>query len=285
MARKRLSAKEKQRIESIFERLSKIIEPKSDLEFSNNFELLVAVTLSAQATDKQVNKVTEGLFQKIKTPQDVVDMGVDKFTNEIRSIGLFRNKGKNIVKACETLIEKHNSQVPEDRKALQALAGVGKKTAGVVLNVGFGHPTIPVDTHVFRLSKRLGLCNEKTPDKTEDALLKVVPKDYLHTAHHLLILHGRYICKARKPLCQDCVVAELCNSKDKNLQPSTPKAKSKPKRRSKTKTKAKPKAKAGRRSPRKKTIAAANKKSLTTIQAKAGSAKINVKLHTRASET
>ena len=199
----------------IFRRLDELIDPRSDLEFSNTFELLLAVILSAQATDKQVNKITEPLFKTYKTPEDFVALGPERLMTEIQSIGLFRNKARNIVKACQTLIDEHGGEVPADRKALEALAGVGKKTAGVVMNVGFGAPTIPVDTHVFRLSNRLGLSDAKTPDKTEDQLLEVVPEPYLSSAHHLLILHGRYVCKARKPICEDCVLADLCDAEDK----------------------------------------------------------------------
>jgi endonuclease-3 len=212
-----VSRKERLRIGRIFRKLAETIDPKSDLEFSNTFELLLAVILSAQATDVGVNKATRILFPKIKGPQDVVDMGEAALAEDIRTIGLWRNKAKNIVKCCATLIEKHGGEVPKTRPELEALAGVGKKTAGVVMNVGYGAPTIPVDTHVFRLSKRLGLADEKTPDKTELALLKVVPKAYLKTAHHLLILHGRYVCKARKPLCESCDVARDCSAEDKRI--------------------------------------------------------------------
>jgi endonuclease III len=214
MAR-RSKAQEKQRIESIFSKLAETIVPKSDLEFSGSFELLVAVILSAQSTDKQVNKATRPLFKKANTPKAIQALGVEGLTEEIRSIGLFRNKAKNIHKTCRLLITDHDGQVPSNRADLEALPGVGKKTAGVVLNVGFGQPTIPVDTHVFRLSHRLGMARAKTPDKTEDELLKIVPEAYRQSAHHLLILHGRYVCKSRTPLCQQCDIAEYCYSKDK----------------------------------------------------------------------
>ena len=219
---KRLSSKEKQRIESLFSKLAKTIDPKSDLEFNSKFELLVAVILSAQATDKQVNKVTRVLFGKANTPEAIRALGVKGLENEVKSIGLFRNKAKNIHKTCDLLIKRHGSQVPADRESLQELPGVGKKTAGVVLNVGFNQPTIPVDTHVFRLSHRLGLANAKTPDKTEEELIKIVPQAYQQSAHHLLILHGRYVCKARRPVCKQCIISDECSSEDKDLDGSKP---------------------------------------------------------------
>lgn len=209
----------RKRVEEIFRILSEHIDPRSDLEYSNNFELLIAVILSAQCTDKQVNKVTEPLFKELGTPEDMLAVGEAALATRIRSIGLYRGKAKNIIKTCRLLIERHAGEVPGDRAALRDLPGVGKKTAGVVMNVGFGAPTIPVDTHVFRVSRRLDLAQEKTPDKTEDALVKVVPERYRGDAHHLMILHGRYTCKARSPLCEECRIAHLCRSEDKTIPP------------------------------------------------------------------
>jgi len=210
-----MARKERARINGLFKKLAETIDPKSDLEFSNVFELLIAVILSAQATDKGVNAATGPLFKTVKTPKAMAALGAEELGERIRTIGLWRNKAKNVVACCRMLIEEFGGEVPSDRASLERLPGVGKKTAGVVLNVGFGQPTIPVDTHVFRLSKRLGLADEKTPDKTEDVLLKVVPRKYRPTAHHLLILHGRYVCKARKPLCENCDIAQYCSSDDK----------------------------------------------------------------------
>lgn len=241
---KRLSSKEKQRIESLFSKLAKTIDPKSDLEFNSKFELLVAVILSAQATDKQVNKVTRVLFSKANTPETIFALGVKGLENEVKSIGLFRNKAKNIHKTCELLIKNHNSQVPANRKALEKLPGVGKKTAGVVLNVGFNQPTIPVDTHVFRLSHRLGLAKAKTADKTEEELLKIVPLAYRQSAHHLLILHGRYVCKARKPECAACLIFDECSSSDKTVDADkNPIVSASPKKKASKKSKASPRSK------------------------------------------
>lgn len=210
-----LGLKGKERRVEIFRRLSEIIDPRSELEFSSVFELLIAVMLSAQATDKQVNKVTRVLFTKAKTAESIYGLGVKGLEEQIRSIGLFRSKARNIVKTCAILLEKYGGEVPSKRVSLEGLPGVGRKTAGVVLNVGFHKATIPVDTHVFRLSQRLGLTRAKTPEKAEAALNRAVPKDYRRAAHHLLILHGRYVCKARRPLCGECVIADLCRSKEK----------------------------------------------------------------------
>ncbi|MDT8448091.1 MAG: endonuclease III [bacterium] len=184
--------------------------PVSELTYRNPFELLVAVILSAQATDISVNKVTPKLFEQAPNPQAMKALGVEGVKPLIKTIGLFNNKAKNIVLCAAQLIERHGAEVPEDRKALEALAGVGVKTAGVVMNVAFGAPVIPVDTHVFRVSNRLGLVKTDQPEATEAKLLKVVPKWALVQAHHLLILQGRYICKARKPLCGDCQVTAYC---------------------------------------------------------------------------
>lgn len=203
-------------IEEIFRRLHESNpEPKGELEHSNPYTLLVAVVLSAQATDASVNKATRGLFKLADTPQKMLALGEDKVRDLIKTIGLFRNKAKNVILLSEKLVAEHGGRVPCDRAALEALPGVGRKTANVVLNIAFGEPTIAVDTHVFRLSHRLGLSRGKTPEAVEQDLLKCVPKAYLQHAHHWLILHGRYICKAVKPACGRCVIADLCRSRDK----------------------------------------------------------------------
>jgi endonuclease-3 len=191
--------------------------PKTELNYVNNYTLLVAVVLSAQATDVGVNKATDALFQVVKTPEEMVTLGEDGLKECIKTIGLFNSKAKNIISLSQDLIAKHNSKVPHDFEALKALAGVGVKTADVVLNCAFGKPTIAVDTHVFRVSNRLGLVKTKSPNTTGEKLLKVIPKKWRQHAHHWLILHGRYICKARKPLCYSCDVINYCEYKDKNL--------------------------------------------------------------------
>ncbi|MDA0782816.1 MAG: endonuclease III [Rickettsiales bacterium] len=192
-------------------------EPKTELNYVNNYTLLVAVVLSAQATDVGVNKATESLFKAVQTPEDMVDLGEEGLKKYIKTIGLFNSKAKNVMALSNMLIEKHNSQVPDDFDSLKALPGVGVKTADVVLNCAFGKPTIAVDTHVFRVSNRLGLVKTKTPDTTGAKLLKVIPSKWLQHAHHWLILHGRYICEARKPLCHRCDIINFCEYKDKNL--------------------------------------------------------------------
>ncbi|MDI9313324.1 MAG: endonuclease III [Hydrotalea sp.] len=185
-------------------------EPKGELYHTNNFTLLLAVILSAQATDAGVNKATRPLFDKIATPQDVIDMGLEKFTDAVRSIGLYKTKASNIMKTCHILVEKHNGVVPQTMDELRQLPGVGRKTANVVLNIAFGQPTIAVDTHVFRVSNRLGLCRTTNPEKTEEALLKIIPTEFLSHAHHWLILHGRYICKSQNPQCTNCFLTNWC---------------------------------------------------------------------------
>ncbi len=189
--------------------------PKSDLEYTNPFTLLVAVVLSAQATDAGVNKATRALFAKADTPAAMVALGVEAIEDHIKTIGLYRGKAKNVYALSNILITQHGGEVPHSREALEALPGVGRKTANVVLNVAFGEPTLAVDTHVFRLANRTGLGPGKDPLAVEQALLKVIPHDYLQHAHHWLILHGRYVCLARKPRCGDCVIAELCRFPDK----------------------------------------------------------------------
>ena len=186
-------------------------EPTTELNFSDPFELLIAVILSAQATDVGVNKATNILYPVANTPEKIYALGVDGLKSYIKTIGLFNSKAANVVKTCRLLIDKHNSEVPEDREALEALPGVGRKTANVVLNTIFHHPVIAVDTHLFRLSNRTGLAKGKTVRAVEDKLIKVVPKRFMQDAHHWLILHGRYVCTARKPHCEQCVVSHLCD--------------------------------------------------------------------------
>lgn len=208
----------KQQIEDFFERLKQANpNPKSDLEYTNTFTLLVAVVLSAQATDEGVNKATKELFKVADTPERMVALGEDKIRDYIKTIGLFNAKAGNVFKLSEILITKHNAQVPDTREALEALPGVGRKTANVVLNIAFGQPTMAVDTHIFRVGNRTGLAKGKTPLEVEKKLIEVIPDRYAMQAHHWLILHGRYVCKARKPNCSGCQVADLCAYKDKIL--------------------------------------------------------------------
>lgn len=190
-------------------------EPKGELTYVNPFTLLVAVVLSAQATDVGVNKATPALFAAADTPEKMVALGEDKIRDHIKTIGLFNAKAKNVFKLSQILIEAHNSEVPQDRDALVKLPGVGRKTANVVLSMAFGIPTIAVDTHIFRVSNRTGLAKGKNVDLVEDKLEKVIPDEFKFHAHHWLILHGRYICKARKPDCANCPVYDLCTFKDK----------------------------------------------------------------------
>ncbi|MEZ5910171.1 MAG: endonuclease III [Hyphomicrobiaceae bacterium] len=185
-------------------------EPKGELESVNDFTLLVAVVLSAQATDAGVNKATRHLFAIADTPQAMLDLGEDRVREAIKTIGLFRTKAKNVIALSKRLVEDYGGQVPRDRDALESLPGVGRKTANVVLNIAFGEPTIAVDTHIFRVANRTGLAVGKTPLAVEQALLKVIPEAYRLHAHHWLILHGRYICLARKPRCQDCIIRAFC---------------------------------------------------------------------------
>ncbi|WP_109428025.1 endonuclease III [Aggregatibacter kilianii] len=189
--------------------------PTTELNFSSPFELLIAVILSAQATDKGVNKATDKLFPIANTPQAILVLGVDGLKEYIKTIGLFNSKAENIIKTCRDLIEKHNGEVPEDRVALEALAGVGRKTANVVLNTAFGHPTIAVDTHIFRVCNRTGFAPGKDVVKVEEKLIKVVPAEFKVDVHHWLILHGRYTCVARKPRCGACIIEDLCEYKEK----------------------------------------------------------------------
>lgn len=203
-------------IEEFFARLSAANpHPTTELEYTNVYTLLVAVVMSAQATDVGVNKATAELFKTVDTPAKMVALGEDALIDHIRTIGLFRNKAKNVIALSAQLLAEHGGEVPADRAALEALPGVGRKTANVVLNTAFGEPTMAVDTHIFRLSNRTGLAPGKDVRKVEDALMKRVPAKYMRHAHHWLILHGRYVCKARKPDCMLCVVADLCRYKAK----------------------------------------------------------------------
>ncbi len=206
----------KEKRQAIFERLQAANpHPTTELNYTTPFELLVAVTLSAQATDKGVNKATEKLFAVANTPQAILDLGVAGLKTYIKTIGLYNNKAKNIIEACRLLLELHDGEVPENRAALEALPGVGRKTANVVLNTAFGHPTMAVDTHIFRVSNRTGLAPGKTPLEVEKKLVRFTPKHFLQDAHHWLILHGRYTCVARKPRCGSCVIEDLCEFRDK----------------------------------------------------------------------
>jgi endonuclease-3 len=184
--------------------------PTTELEYRTPFELLVAVILSAQATDVGVNRATRKLFPVANTPQAILDLGEERLREHVRTIGLFNTKAKNIIKTCRILLEEHDGEVPRDRKALEALPGVGRKTANVVLNTAFGEPTIAVDTHIFRVSNRTGLAPGKTPLAVEKKLLQNVPEAFRKDAHHWLILHGRYVCTARKPHCDACILRDLC---------------------------------------------------------------------------
>jgi endonuclease-3 len=200
----------------VFDRFAKTMpEAATELHFTNPYTLLVAVTLSAQATDVGVNKATKSLFEKVSTPADMLDLGLKGLISHIKSIGLYNSKAKNVIAMAEILIRDHHGVVPENRDALEALPGVGRKTANVVLNEAFGHPTIAVDTHIFRLGNRTGMAPGKTPLEVEKGLLKNVPKSAKKDAHHWLILHGRYCCVARKPRCPDCIINDLCRFKDK----------------------------------------------------------------------
>ena len=206
----------KKQIQTFFERLrEQRPHPETELNYSSPFELLVAVTLSAQATDVSVNKATDKLFPIANTPEKIYALGVDGLKEYIKTIGLYNSKAENVIKACKMLIELHNSQVPDNRKDLEALPGVGRKTANVVLNTAFGQPTMAVDTHIFRLGNRTGLAVGKDVLEVEQRLIKVIPKEFILDSHHWLILHGRYCCIARKPKCGECIVSDVCNWTDK----------------------------------------------------------------------
>ncbi|WP_394753765.1 endonuclease III [Crenothrix sp.] len=207
----------KQRLE-IFERLAKAIpEPTTELVYTTPFELLIAVVLSAQATDKGVNKATAKLFPIANTPQALLNLGLDGLKSYIKTIGLYNSKAKHIITLCQQLLDNHAGQVPHTREALEKLAGVGRKTANVILNTAFGEHTIAVDTHIFRVSNRIGIAPGKNVREVERKLDKFVPKQHKKDAHHLLILHGRYTCVARKPKCPDCIIANLCEFKEKTI--------------------------------------------------------------------
>ena len=197
-------------------------QPQTELAFASVFELLAAVLLSAQATDVGVNKATRGLFAVANTPQKIIALGLEGLEAQIKTIGLFRSKARHLLQTCEILVAQHGGQVPRTREALEALPGVGRKTANVVLNVAFGEPTMAVDTHLFRLGNRTGLAPGKTPLAVELKLLKRIPKKYLVDAHHWLILHGRYVCQARTPQCGQCAVAGVCGFKGKTGLPPKP---------------------------------------------------------------
>jgi endonuclease-3 len=204
--------------EAFFRRLAEANpDPRGELEYINPYTLLVAVVLSAQATDVSVNKATEPLFKMADTPRKMLALGEARLKDYIRTIGLYNTKAKNIIRLSEILLRDHGGQVPQEREALQTLPGVGRKTANVVLNVAFGQPTMAVDTHIFRLGNRSGLAPGNTPDAVEQMLMKHVPEKYRLNAHHWLILHGRYVCKARKPDCAACVVRDLCTYKAKTV--------------------------------------------------------------------
>jgi len=200
----------------LYERLANATpNPTTELKYGSEFELLVSVVLSAQATDISVNKATATLFKVANTPAAILALGEERLKPYIQTIGLFNSKAKNIIGACEALLERHNGRVPHDRDALEALPGVGRKTASVILNTAFGEPTIAVDTHIFRVSNRTGLAPGKNVVEVERKLEKFTPDEFIHDAHHWLILHGRYVCKARTPNCPECIIADLCDYKHK----------------------------------------------------------------------
>jgi endonuclease-3 len=208
--------------QELFERLRQANpKPTTELLFNSPFELLAAVLLSAQATDKSVNAATRRLFPIANTPQALLELGVDGIEPYLKTIGLYRSKSRHLIETCRLLIERHDGDVPAERAALEALPGVGRKTANVVLNTAFGQATMAVDTHIFRVANRLGLAPGKTPRAVEDGLLKRVPAEFLHDAHHWLILHGRYICKARTPECWRCPLADLCTHRPKTPAPGS----------------------------------------------------------------
>jgi endonuclease-3 len=203
----------------IFERLrSANPNPTTELAYRTPFELLVSVVLSAQATDKSVNLATEKLYRKASTPQQFLALGMEGLIEAIRTIGLYRSKAKHILETCRLLVERHGGAVPESREALEALPGVGRKTANVILNTAFGHPTIAVDTHIFRVANRTGIAPGEDVREVEDKLMKFVPENFLQNAHHWLILHGRYVCKARKPECPKCAIRDLCEYRGKTKE-------------------------------------------------------------------
>jgi len=204
--------------QQIFERLRAANpHPTTELNYASPFELLIAVILSAQATDRGVNKATDGLFKVANTPQQMLDLGEEGLKQYIRTLGLFNSKARNIIQTCRILVEKHAGQVPRDRASLEALPGVGRKTANVVLNTAFGEPTMAVDTHIFRVANRTGIATGKTVLEVEKRLLRLIPKEFIKDAHHWLILLGRYTCTARKPRCGSCLIEDLCEYRHKNV--------------------------------------------------------------------
>ncbi len=208
----------KQKRTDIFERWKRINpHPTTELEYSSPFELLISVILSAQATDVGVNKATFRLYKIANTPQQIFDLGLETLKDYVKTIGLYNTKAKNVIKTCKMLINLHDGEVPQDRKSLEALPGVGRKTANVVMNTAFGQPTMAVDTHIFRVSNRTKIAPGKDVVEVEKRLLRLIPKDYLMDAHHWLILHGRYTCKARTPNCKECVIVDLCEFNKKIL--------------------------------------------------------------------
>lgn len=213
-------------------------DPKTELAYTDPYTLLIAVVLSAQATDASVNRATPALFALAGTPAEMVALGEKRVTEMIKTIGLYRTKAKNVIALSQKLIEEHGGEVPRSREALETLPGVGRKTANVVLNVAFGEPTIAIDTHIFRVSNRTGLAPGKTPLKVEETLTRVVPERYQHNCHHWLILHGRYVCKARKPECWRCIIEDICIFKPKTLTPKTPSPKTSASKRRISKTSA-----------------------------------------------
>lgn len=214
----------KQKRQEIFERFRAANpEPTTELEYSNNFQLLIAVLLSAQATDVSVNKAMQPVFATVKTAQDLVDMGLEDFTEAIKSIGLYKTKAKNALATAKILVDQYDGIVPNSREALESLPGVGRKTANVVLNTAFGQVAMAVDTHIFRVSNRTGVAKGKNVLEVEQRLLRLVPKEFLLDAHHWLILHGRYVCTARSPKCWQCGISDLCEFKDKQPSPAAKK--------------------------------------------------------------
>lgn len=204
--------------QAIFETLRELDpEPTTELDYETPFELLLAVILSAQATDVGVNKATAKLFPEANTPEAILDLGLDGLKRHIRTIGLYNSKAENIMKTCRILVDEHDGEVPDSRDALEKLPGVGRKTANVILNTAFGHPTIAVDTHIFRVANRTGIAHGKTPLEVEKRLERLVPEEFKKNAHHWLILHGRYTCKARKPLCGECPIIEWCEYRHKEV--------------------------------------------------------------------
>jgi endonuclease-3 len=189
--------------------------PEGELDYTNTYTFLVAVALSAQSTDVGVNKATKSLFAKVSTPQEMLDLGHDALIDHVKSIGLYKTKAKNVIAAADMLVKLHDGIVPNDQEALEALPGVGRKTVNVVRNIAFGEPTVAVDTHILRIANRTGLCKAKTPDQMMDKLPKKIPDEYVQDSHHWLILHGRYVCKARKPECNGCIIYDLCEFKEK----------------------------------------------------------------------